>query len=65
MWARQTSWKRSPNAAIYFLLPRTDPLGQERWGLSPRLCLRTSSASSVANSVLGKRMKILVLGGQQ
>lgn len=33
--------------------------------LSPRLCRRTSRASSVANRVLGKRMKILVLGGQQ
>lgn len=46
--------------------PRTNPTGTGRVGpLSPRLCRRTSRASSVANSVLGKRMKILVLRGQQ
>lgn len=59
-------WRRNPNAVIYFLLLRTAHWDRKGGAsLSPRLCRRTSRASSVANSVLGKRIKILVLGGQQ
>ena len=58
--------KKPEYIVISFPLPRTTPLDR-RGGAprSPRLCRRISKASSVANRVLGKRMKILVLGGQQ
>lgn len=58
--------KREPKCSDLFPAPQNGPHWDRQGGaLLPRLCLRTSSASSVANSVLGKRMKILVLGGQQ
>lgn len=58
--------EKEPKGSDLFPAPQNGPPGTGKVGpLSPRLCLRTSSASSVANSVLGKRMKILVLGGQQ
>lgn len=38
----------------------SEPL-QAAWIFVARLCRRTSRASSVANKVLGKRMKIFVL----
>lgn len=50
-----------------FSPPQNRPHWDRKGGapLLPRLCRRTSRASSVANRVLGKRMKILVLRMQQ
>lgn len=59
---RQVPWRKSPKAVIS--IPQ-DPHRIAGASLSPRLCRRTSRESSVANRVLGNRMKILVLGGQQ
>lgn len=57
----QVPRRKSPKAVIS--IPQ-DPHGIAGVSLSPRLCRRTSRESSVANRVLGNRMKIFVLGGQ-
>lgn len=59
--------EKEPKCGELFPAAQNRPHWDRKGGasLSPRLCRRTSRASSVANRVLGKRMKILVLGGQQ
>lgn len=54
--------RKPKSSGFYTPGPLWDSKGES---LSPRLCRRTSRESSVANKVLGNRMKILVLGGQQ
>lgn len=56
-----------PQCREYSPVPQNRPHWDRNGGasLSPRLCRRTSRASSVANRVLGKRMKILVLKGSR
>lgn len=58
--------EKEPKCSDFFPAPQSGLHWDRKGGapLSPRLCRRTSKASSVANRVLGKRMKILVLGRQ-
>lgn len=61
-WRWAGSQEKKPKGSDFY---SQDPHGIAGASLSPRLCRRTSRESSVANRVLGNRMKIFVLGGQQ
>ena len=51
MWTWRTSQRSSPNTAISFPLPRTDPTGQDEWGPS----LTQALSSDLQGILCGKQ----------